>query len=185
MRERERENGGDRAKAAIKHKKTSNTSGLGGRPDETTQTVPPKLSNVKTNHTQQPHRLRYVRSVGRHREEAAAAPTPITNKSAAIASATTTITTTITRRFRAHLINLGVKLLVHDVLRHRAAPHELFEDLPAVVAVHQTRARKARLERLLGESVVERLLVMIEPATNSQWKTHTHKRGVCFHVREM
>lgn len=64
----------------------------------------------------------------------------------------------------SHLVNLGVELLVHDVPRHRAPHHELPKDLPAKVSVHQSRAGEARLKRFLGEGVVERLLVVVEPA---------------------
>lgn len=67
---------------------------------------------------------------------------------------------------RAHLVNLCVELLVHNVVRHRGAHDDLPEDLSAEVAVHQARAREACLKRFLGESVVKRLLVVVEPATS-------------------
>lgn len=74
----------------------------------------------------------------------------------------------------AHLVNLGIELLVHNVLRHRGALDELLQDLPAVVAVHQPRAREAGLKILLGERVVERLLVVVKPKMGKE-----RRRDIC------
>lgn len=61
------------------------------------------------------------------------------------------------------LVDFRVELLADDVRGHAAALHELLQDPVPEVSIHQPRAREARRERLLGQGVVERLLMMVEP----------------------